>query len=195
MAIYASDPAAGLPRLKPNSSKILEAILFLIEEAGRSGSYVTQFDIAKSVFVADLLHLKAYGRPVTFDNYAAMERGPVPKHTYDMLKSDYNWGPEGAPWTTLPAPEHGKRAVRYVRPVRSPNMRKLSETDASHLREALQIVKSLGFRGTSDFTHELDAYKKAWSARGSRKSNDMDYRLLVEDDGLVSDLVHASRHL
>lgn len=196
MVVIARDPGAHLPSLKPNKAKILEAILFLIGEAERAGSFVTQYDIAKSIFIADWFHLQQYGRPISFDNYAAMENGPVPSTAYDMLKPSHDWGPEGAPWQTAPAPEaKSNKAVKYVRPVRSANLRKLSESDIAKLREALSLVKEKGFFGTRDFTHELEAYKRAWDARGSKGSMKMDYRLLVDEPELVDDLVHASYYL
>ena len=53
-----SEPAKPLPKLRPNYKKILQSILFLINEAERRGFYVTEYDIDKSIFVADVRHLK-----------------------------------------------------------------------------------------------------------------------------------------
>ena len=44
-----SEPAKPLPKLRPNYKRILESILFLINEAERRGLYVTEFDIDKSM--------------------------------------------------------------------------------------------------------------------------------------------------
>src|ERR1700733_613301 len=75
--------------LKPNYKKILEAILFLINESERRGLYVTEYDIDKAVFLADVKHLNEYGRPITFDNYVAMVHGPVPSATRDILQPTF----------------------------------------------------------------------------------------------------------
>jgi hypothetical protein len=56
------------------TNRILAAMLFLMNE--HPG--LTQCQIVKSIFLADEQHLNTYGRPVTFDNYVAMPRGPVP---------------------------------------------------------------------------------------------------------------------
>lgn len=197
MAIYASDANSDGPRLQPSRSRILESVLFLIEEAERRGIALTQYDIAKSVFLADTDHLNRFGRPVTFDNFVAMQYGPVPSETYDMLKADYDWsgklGMVSAPWTRRSA---GGKAFQYLKPKRSANLRVLSKTDVEALGEALTLVKSLGFGGVKDHTHKHPAYVAAWKPeRGA--VFDMDYRKLLDQDdpALLGDLVHASRHL
>jgi hypothetical protein len=55
----------------------------------------------------------------------------------------------------------------------------------------------MGFKNTSDFTHRLPAYVKAWESRGEHKSNPMDLRLLLPDfdEETLSDLEHASKYL
>ena len=65
-----------MARLQPNKQKILESVLFLIELAEKETYHPTQYELVKSIFIADFHHLKKYGRPITFDNYSAMELGP-----------------------------------------------------------------------------------------------------------------------
>src|SRR5262245_11655013 len=140
MPIIARSPAAKMPKLTPNRARIVESILFLLEEAKRRGTYVTQYEVVKSLFVADERHIAAYGRPVTFDNYVAMENGPVASEAYDMLKPDYDWlrrtGEKRAPWARGPSPADGKKAFRFTA-IRPANLRKLSETDKHALAEGL----------------------------------------------------------
>jgi|WetSurMetagenome_2_1015567.scaffolds.fasta_scaffold74511_2 hypothetical protein len=189
-----------MTRLQPNRTKIIEAILLLIEEAGRRKRALTQYEIVKSLFIADFWHLKKFGRPVTFDNYVAMKFGPVPSEAYDMLKPNYVWkgvpAPDGWPLWDRNAIE-GSTAAHFENPRRPVNRRKLSETDIGELMEALKFVTNLGFGGVRDWTHLNPAYVDAWEARGDRKSNDMKYELLLEgnDKELVTDLAHASKHM
>ena len=189
------------PTLKANYRKIVEAVLFLIEEAERRGTYVTKYEIVKSVFVADVAHLNNYGRPISFDNYYAMKDGPVPSATYDLLGDERpeNFGPDFGPWplwSREPSPKDGTRALKYVRPKRSANRRVLSETDISALSEALSLIKAQSFSDTRDMTHEYEAYREAWHEDGEKKSYLMRYDLLIEDhdQDLVSDIVQASHY-
>jgi len=190
------------PVLAPNLRKIAESILLLIEEAARRGTYVTKYDIVKSIFVADVQHLNTYGRPVTFANYYAMRDGPVPSEVYTLLGEEI---PEsmtkdiqGWPlWHKERSPSDGVRAVKYVRPRRSANTKVLSETDVSALTQALSVIKAQSFSATRDMTHEHKAYREAWCDDGDKKSYHMSYNLLMdcEDDEVVSDVVHASHYM
>ena len=188
-------------RLQPNRQKIAEAILFLIEEAERASTIITQYEIVKSIFVSDIFHLKKFGRPVSFDNYVAMEFGPVPSETYDMLKPAYAgaryFGADWPLWQREKAPERGSRTYKYMQAARPANRRKLSESDMIELAEARKIVGTLGFRGVVDWTHKHKSYASAWVADGTKGAYDMDYHLLIEneDEDLVSDLAHASKYI
>src|SRR3569833_2759794 len=120
--------------MRPNIQKILEAVLFLLREAANADLRLTQYDIVKSVFIADLFHLEKYGRPISFDNYAAMENGPVPSETYNLLKPDYDGrsfsGEDWPLWSTAPAKDKpSESATYYFAPHRGPNTRKLSKSD------------------------------------------------------------------
>lgn len=187
-----------LPKLNPDWEKLLEVILFLIKEAQGTGAPATQYQIVKSIFVADERHLNEYGRPIVYCNYSAMENGPVPSEAFDMLKPEFAWskiGLDSAPWRRVAASSRGRRACEFM-DAREPNLRKLSKTDVDHLRGALATVRHLGFGGTKDFTHKHPAYKDAWKDGGDRKSFPMDYQLLLSDQDpeLLADIIHASKH-
>lgn len=190
----------ALPIMQPNKKKILEVVLFLIELAQSEHVQITQYEIVKSIFIADFFHLKKYGRPVSFDNYAAMPFGPVPSEAYDMLKPAYDGSDISDKWPLWERskyPQGGPRAYAFHDISRPPNKRKISQTDILELIEAFHLVKRLGFAGVYDWTHDLPAYKDAWSSRDNRRSMPMEYSLLVEgnDKELVTELAHASRFM
>lgn len=199
MAVLARAPRAERMRLAPNRPRLLESILYLLSEAERRNTYLTQYEIVKALFVADTSHLNNHGRPVTFDNYVAMENGPVASEAYDMLKPDYNWRAtlnlDEAPWTRVLSPADGAKSYRYVRQ-REPNTRKISRTDMEALGEGITLVKAKGFRGVKDWTHRHRAYEAAWR-EGEGKAFDMDYRLLLDHDDpeLLEEIAEASRHI
>ena len=173
-------------RLEPNKARILETLVFLISEADKRKISLTQYIIVKCLFLADRKHLNDYGRPITFDNYVAMNHGPAPSTAYDALKSDDNTkrilGLTQVPWSRRPStePEHGKNANIYFQAKRKADMKTLSESDVEALSAALTIVSSLDFNQIRKLTHDDPAYRDAWEDIGARKSYPMSYGLLFE---------------
>ncbi len=69
-------------RFRFNAKKAVEVILWFAER--RPG--ISFHTLLKLLFYADKRHLNRYGRPITGDDYIAMQYGPVASTTYDMLK-------------------------------------------------------------------------------------------------------------
>ncbi len=171
----AAEPRYRKP-FKPDKERILEAILFLI---GRT-SGLSQHEIVKSLFLADRAHLNTYGRPITFDNYVAMEHGPVPSLAYNALEPSFNFSKifkEERPWVTI---RDGNKN-RFVNPKRGFRKDVLSKTDIDALESALQTIKTLSVSQIRRLTHDDPAYKEAWSRRGKAAAADMDMSKLLED--------------
>lgn len=182
-------------RLTPNCAKIIASILFVIEEGERRGSAITQYDIVKTLWDADVEHLNTYGRPITFDNYAAMEHGPVPSLVYEMLMPEYRWpdvNRSRAPWL---AREAGT-ALNYGIGDERADLRVLSKSDRNVLLKAFDRVLKDGFWKTRERTHQHPAWRAAWEKRGLAKSRAIDYALLLEapDREMVEHLAYASAH-
>jgi uncharacterized phage-associated protein len=182
-------------RFRPKEPKILEAVLFLIQECAQTrGHAPSQYDIVKTIFLADRAHLNNYGRPITFDNYVAMTHGPVPSFTYDLLKPTFDfgrvYGDPRPPWTV----ERVGNISRFVGVARSPNLRVLSKTDIDALRDALATIMSLSFSQVRKLTHQDAAYLDAWQGDGEAQSYPMRYALLLEEPepDRIEDLAHIA---
>ena len=74
--------------LKPNLSRIIAALHHLMLIADQRRQRLSQYQLVKALFLADRSHLNQFGRPVTYDNYVAMEHGPVPSMSYRILRED-----------------------------------------------------------------------------------------------------------
>ena len=185
--------------IHPNARRIREAILHILGEAKKRGYGVTQYDIAKAIFLADRAHLNRYGRPITYDNYVAMEHGPVPSFTYDILKHDKRSIDQigGIMWDRRAAPEKSKNAYVYSNPKRAADTDILARSDLEELSNALVIVKTLGFNQVRRLTHDDPAYLDAWEENSDRKSFDMSYALLFDsiNDEMAEQIAFASKHI
>lgn len=177
----------------PKRDKVTEGALWLLERAQEDRQAMTTDRLATTMFLADKAHLDVYGRPVFFDNYVASENGPEGVAATEMLGSTYDWTSNGshvAPWTIDDA-----ESQSLPRPTRSPNMRRLSETDVEALESALGMVINLDAEQLRLFTHRDKAYVAAWDD-GRGAGSRLDPRLIPDarDDEMIDDLLYASRH-
>lgn len=183
-------------RLDPDPTKIVEAIVFVISLAQRR-QRPSQYDIVKTIFLADRNHLNMFGRPVTFDNYFAMQHGPVPSFSYNLLKGERREveAVGGAvPWERHSIP--GKRHFLFSVD-RDFDADVLSPSDTEHLESAYRIVRDLGFGGVRKLTHEDAAYLEAWDEEGpDNGSYPMSLSMLFESPDIeqADTLAFLSQH-
>ena len=165
-----------------NREKVLAALLFLISEASRRGKRPSQYDLVKALFLGDKSHLNNFGRPITFDQYVAMDHGPVPSFSYNCLKPDFNWnaafGIPDAPWVS----EAEGKVHRFSPGNAEPDLRKLSKSDLDALSDAMGTILSLTFGQIRRLTHDERAYVTAWKDEEDQHAFPMDMGLLLDDD-------------
>ena len=169
--------------ITPNGPKVREAVLHVIRAAEKRGQTVTQFEVLKTLFIADRAHLNLYGRPITYDEYVAMEDGPVPSLAYDLLKEEGSAAHEAGlekPLWRRKAGDAGK--FFFYGAERDASDEVLSESDFEELTNAFELIKKWGISQTWKRVHQDAAYKDAWAkvAEGS-KQYPMDYALLFDE--------------
>lgn len=167
-------------QMKPNVNRVMAALYVVMAEAQRRGRNVTQYDLVKTLFFADRAHLNEWGRPVTYDNYCAMEHGPVPSLAYDLLKGNQKAMRDhhlhGVPWKSV---SHVKSTKHFFPVDDAFNPEEfLSESDIEVLHNSLGVVLSLDFSQIRRLTHEDPAYVDAWREDGGRAAYAMKLGLL-----------------
>lgn len=169
--------------MKPDVGKIIAALFFVMAEAQRRGRNVSQYDLVKTLFLADRAHLNEWGRPVTYDNYCAMLHGPVPSLAYDLLKgnakamNDHRL--DGLPWKAVVT--HSKKTKHFFPVDGGLNPHDfLSSSDVEALENSLSVVHSLGFGQIRRLTHEDPAYVDAWRDDGGKAAYAMKLGLLFD---------------
>lgn len=184
--------------MKPNVERIVEAILFIIQEAENRKTEITQYDIVKTLFLADKSHLNKFGRPITYDDYMAMEHGPVPSLAFNLLREESRTlerhSIKKLPWKRIKST--GKKYL-YQRPAREFQKSVLSPSDVNALGDALTSIKSLTFPQIRKLTHDEPAYEEAWSTRGESNRSRMSYALLFDKPNpeMAEQIFFASRHI
>ncbi len=178
-----NETAFGNVKMTPNVDRILAALVHVMKLAKDRGKPITQYDLVKTLFLADRAHLNEWGRPITYDNYAAMLHGPVPSLAYDLLKANAKALREcqisQLPWTATPQ----SKGVKYYMPIDSVLLPEdyLSESDIDALNDALGAVFRLGFGQIRRLTHQDPAYVDAWRDEGGKAAYDMKLGLLFDE--------------
>lgn len=172
---------APVVNLQPNLEKILAAISHTIAMAESRRTNVTQYDILKTLFVADKTHLNEYGRPITFDNYVAMKAGPVPSLAYDLLKENKatldRHHIKKLPWDRQPGP-NGRYYYSKSNPEAFQGI--LSESDTEKLYAAFLTIISLTFGQIKRLTHSDPAYIEAWDDDDKKNAYKMSLGMLFD---------------
>ncbi|MFQ5954820.1 MAG: Panacea domain-containing protein [Kiloniellales bacterium] len=184
--------------LRENVQKVLAAITYVIAKAEARNTRVSQYDILKTIFLADKAHLNEYGRPVTFDNYVAMRAGPVASLSYDFLKeNEAKLRKHHIPTTPWDRESGPSGRYYYSKANLIPYEGVLSESDKNALSNAWNVVKSLTFGQIKRLTHNDPAYIEAWEQDKNRGSFKMSYGMLFDspDFEQAEAVEYLSKHM
>lgn len=113
--------------------------------------------ISKILYFADQKHLTKYGRPILGDFFVAMENGPVPSQTYDMIKAVRGDS------IFCSAGHYGQYfdvKGYLIHPKQKPDLDELSESDLECIDESTIENQDLSFPELKRKSHDL-AYNKA----------------------------------
>ena len=160
----------------------LAAITYL---ASKGLPELTKYKISKLLFLADKYHLVTYGRIITGDKYSAIPYGPIPSRTLNLLNAVLNDNLRDPESLLLSQAVVLDRTFSYPRfcAERVVNEDQLSQSDLLALDKVVAEYGQMGFGELKLITHEMYAYKQAWSER-PRGSNgvDMDFVAFFEED-------------
>lgn len=136
--------------------KTINALLHIIE---RMNGKVDMHKAFKTLYFADRYHLSKYGRSITGDDYIAMNYGPVPSKTDDMLKAVRGDSYFSYSQQAIELQKYFHFIDRFTFEGKvACNRDWLSETDFECLDEAILLTKDLSFQQLTTLSHDY-----AWS--------------------------------
>lgn len=146
--------------------------------ASRTGE--TMYTILKMVYVADRFHLARYGRPITGDNFIAMQEGACPSKIYDSMKclrgeKNRNYMPDSGKYLEVD-PTTFDVAVKDM-----PSLDVLSASEIECLDETVSILNRLGRWHMRELAHD-----SAWE--DTSPNDEMDFVTIaksIEDNGEI----------
>ncbi len=158
---------------KMNWRKAVEGVHFLASV--HPG--ITPYYIAKIFFYADKEHLADWGRSICGDFYVAMENGPVPSNTYNLVKRE--------PFIDDDViAEFDSRIRKDDRNLFSKiefKQELLSQSDMTYLQKAEATYGKMSFGALRNLVHRERAWREAWEGRISAAPR-VDMKNLIDDD-------------
>lgn len=156
--------------------------------ASRGLPDLTKGKIDKLIFLADKMHLVRYGRTITGDWYAALQHGPVPSKTdnlLDALEAEVHGYDEVDTLSEFVDLDRGFQYPRIFSRVSAASFmaEQLSESDLEILERITEAFGSRTFPELRAITHEMPAWERAWEGRaGGAKSAHMAFEDFFQED-------------
>jgi uncharacterized phage-associated protein len=187
-------------KFKPKMDKIVELLLYLAHK--RPGA--DKYQAVKFFYLADREHLNRYGRPITFEQYYALDYGPVASNALNLLERD-KFTLKRADLKSLPFEtevgklKNGKETIYIRKPLREVDPDLFSKSDLRVFDEIIAKYGNATFDELYNETHKHLAYTEAWEKRRfGQKRAEMHYDDMVEGahkEGLLEDLSPVSANM
>ena len=165
-----------------NPRKFIQALVFFSKNGV---SDLTKMKVAKLLFLADKLHLVRYGRPITGDDYFAMQYGPVPSGAKNFLDAAEETMVSVGPDETAGLFDGYVKMVptSYLPVITATgpdDFRVFSRSERKILDEVLKKFGGLTAAKLSDLTHKDRAYVIPNNTRPEFGRAEMPYELFFE---------------
>jgi uncharacterized phage-associated protein len=138
-----------------DKQKAVEALVYIAQQMPGVG----RFHAAKVLYFAEREHVRRYGRPIVGDRYIAMDNGPVPSFSYDVLKGSVS--AKDAPLIEGALERADDRYHPAYKAAREPDLTYFSKTDLACLDDAVDHCRNRSFGSISDETHRHPAWDRA----------------------------------
>jgi uncharacterized phage-associated protein len=161
-----------------NLDKTIQAAAYLIKrQPGRRENYTR---LLKLLYLADRRSLKERGAPICGDTAYAMERGPVPSRTLDLIGEN---DPEASKWGQFIETDGYD-----VRLATDPGNLQLSRAEIKVLEVTAREFAAYDEWDLVRWCHEnLPEYEKNWNARGTKQSKRIPLQDVLEAVGRLND--------
>lgn len=182
-------------KFRPKYHKIVELLLYL----AHSGRRLDKYQVVKLFYLADRLHLNRFGRPITQEQYFALDYGPVASTAKDLIEQQPSAfakvGISELPFSIIQDGAH----LCLGAPSREVNFDLFSKTDIAVVDEVIARFGDCSFDELFNETHRHEAYRRAWQRRGGARRSEMYYDEMIESDSkrrsLLEDLRGVSSSL
>ncbi|MFZ5452305.1 MAG: Panacea domain-containing protein [Thermodesulfobacteriota bacterium] len=165
--------------LRFNLKKTTQAINLL---AIKSHGEINKIKAIKLIYFADRFHLRKYGRPITNDEYWAMEWGPVNSNVKDIADMSEYLGDMEREYASQYIESPSKNIVKSIHEV---DRKVFSQTDIEALSWAWETFGHLDGFALADLSHHYPEWEKFKDIIESKTQTRvrMNYEDFFEDPG------------
>lgn len=181
---------------RPKFGKIIEVMLHLAHL--RPG--LDKYQVVKLLYLADREHFNRFGRPITQEQYFALQYGPVASNAMDFMEQDAR-ALKRAGVSDLPFGLVAEGTlVRLGAPKREIDRSLFSRTDLQVIDAVVEEYGSRTFGELFEVTHDHPAWKLAWNRKAHHaKRSEMFYDEMIDSEekrkAIVDDLAGVSMHI
>jgi uncharacterized phage-associated protein len=147
--------------------KATEAIVYL---SSLGLPALSKYKLCKLLVLADKHHLVRFGRTITGDRICAMEYGPVPSASLDMMSrilGGEELSQQGQALAERVAIDRRYTHPRFAAVDKDFQAHALSQSDLESLQAVANEHGKKGFDELKALTHEMIAYKRAWENKSN----------------------------
>lgn len=173
-------------RFRFDLEKLVNALALF---AWKGVSDLTKLKAVKLLYLADRCHLHRYGRPIIGDRYVAMDLGPVPEDSFQLLGrliQPVEWEDETLrvaldKLQVYSGPVYKRYKYPILKARQGPDLDVFSDSELEALNATFEQFGKRTARELVDLSHEHVAYKRADAGRARGSSASLPYEFLVED--------------
>jgi uncharacterized phage-associated protein len=177
--IASGDASMATIQFEFNLEKTVEMILYIANRI-KTPSIMS---MAKLMYFADKTSLEEYGRFISGDSYVAMQHGPVPSSTYDLMKA----ARDGEQYGFVIEGDY------RIKPLRDANLDEFSDSDISCLERIIAIFGNYPAWQLRELSHD-ETWAAAWAAVGQRNSAPISVESIINHFDEAEDLLNFLKH-
>ncbi len=144
--------------------KIVQVANYITEKLGGK---VDKIQLLKLIWLSDRLHVRIYGRLVTYNTYFAMQHGPVPSEMKDLFEHPTSY-----------FNEYLQKKSLELNSVKPTDKYYLSETDIKVMDSVISDFGEMDIWTLRDLTHEFPEWLRFEKQINKSKSS---YRMVMAD--------------
>ena len=165
--------------ISENDLKQIHIIAFISNKLINSGEKADLHKVFKIMYFADEKHLKIAGRTITGDRFKAMDNGPVPSNSYDILKGVRG---DGQSYFSRFKDFFNIEDNQNIIPKIQADLDEFSDSDIEILQESINENQHLSYRELRKKSHD-----KAWSSAKNNSYDKMIHPVLMAKESGAKD--------